>query len=123
MQKAQNLIHKWFLLSRLVHHEVPSTFLGDLDESITGHVLDTLVGLVHEFEELVDNRLQEFPVCLEESRILADNVHDIGSNNCFVVLSAFYLAESKQILDHGYQKPFLGLFVYRGMIRNGQEMT
>ena len=119
MQKAQNLVHKRFLLSRLVHYEVPSTFLSDFDESITGHVLDTLVGFVHEFEELVDNSFQEFPVCLEESRILADDVHDIGGNNRFVVLSAFDLAETKQILDHGYQKAFLGLFVYRGMVSDG----
>lgn len=103
-----------------MHNKVSSTFLGDLDESVTGHVLDTLVGLVHEFEELVDNSLQEFPMCLEESRVLSDDVHDIGSNDGFVVLSAFDLAEPEQILDYGHQKAFLGFFVWANS-QNGQK--
>ena len=70
------------------------------------------MGLVHKFEELVDNSLQEFPMCLEESRVLSDDVHNIGSNDGFVVLSAFDLAKPEQILDHGHQKAFLGFFVW-----------
>lgn len=37
----------------------------------------TFVGFMHELEEFVDDSLEEFPVRLEESWILADNVHDI----------------------------------------------
>lgn len=120
MKQAQNLVYKRLLFSRLVHHEVSSTFLGDLDESITGHVLDTLVGLVHKFEELVDNSLQEFPMCLEESGVLSDDVHDIGSNDGFVVLSAFDLTKPEQILDDGHQKAFLGFFVWENS-QKGQK--
>lgn len=37
----------------------------------------TFVRLVHELEELVDNRLQELPVRLEEARILPNDIHDV----------------------------------------------
>ena len=37
----------------------------------------TFVGFMHELEELVDDSLEEFPVRLEESWVLADNVHDV----------------------------------------------
>jgi hypothetical protein len=32
------------------------------------------VGLVHELEEFVDDRLEELPVCAKETRVLADDV-------------------------------------------------
>ncbi len=35
------------------------------------------MGFMHEFEEFVDNRLQKLPMCLEKSRVLANDVHDI----------------------------------------------
>ena len=53
------------------------SLLSDLDESITSHILNTLMSLVSELEELVDDSLEEFPVSFEESRILTNNVHDI----------------------------------------------
>ena len=37
------------------------TLHDDLDERITCHILDTLVTLVHELEQLVDDRLEELP--------------------------------------------------------------
>lgn len=68
-----------------------TTFLRNLDKCITCHVLHTcpsalthplgsrltFVGFMHEFEELVDDSLEEFPMRLEESWVLADNVHDV----------------------------------------------
>lgn len=36
---------------------------------------------MHEFEILVHDSLEEFPVCFQEPRILADNVHDIGRDD------------------------------------------
>ena len=33
--------------------------------------------LMHELKELVDYRLQELPMRFEETRILADDIHDI----------------------------------------------
>ena len=53
------------------------SLLSDFDESITSHVLNTLVSLVSELEELVDDSLEELPVSFEESRVLTNNVHDI----------------------------------------------
>ncbi len=35
--------------------EVALTLLRDLDESVAGHILDTIVRLVHELEKLVDD--------------------------------------------------------------------
>lgn len=37
----------------------------------------TLMCLVHELKQLVDNGLQEFPMRFEESRVLTHNIHDI----------------------------------------------
>jgi hypothetical protein len=100
MEKAQNLINKGFLFTRLLHNEMTATFLRDLDESIASHILDTFVGLVHKFKEFVDNSLQELPVGFEEAGVLSDNVHDIRSDNGFVVLSALDFAETEQVLDN-----------------------
>ena len=41
MQQSQNLIDERFLLSGLLHDEVTSTLLRNLDESIAGHILYT----------------------------------------------------------------------------------
>jgi hypothetical protein len=68
-----------------------TTFLRNLDECITCHILYTypsapiylsknqltFVGFMHELEEFVDDSLEEFPMRLEESGVLADNVHDV----------------------------------------------
>lgn len=48
------------------------------------------MGLMHEFEELVDDCLEEFPVCLEEPWVLSNNVHDIRRDDCLVILSALH---------------------------------
>jgi len=54
----------------------------------------TFVGLMHEFKQLVDNRFEEFPVRFEESRILSNDVHDVGCNDGFVVFAPLDLAET-----------------------------
>ena len=56
---------------------------------------------MHELEQLVDDCLQEFPVCLEEARVLSDDVHDIGSNDGLVVLAPLDFAEAEKVLDDG----------------------
>lgn len=53
------------------------SLLSDFDESIASHVLNSLVGLVSELEELVDDGLEELPVSFEETRVLTDDVHDV----------------------------------------------
>ena len=72
----------------------------------------TFVCFVHELEELIDHRLQEFPVCFEESWILAHNIHDIGSNDRFVVFASLDFAKTEEILDDRDQEALLCLLVY-----------
>lgn len=54
---------------------------------------------MHEFEELVNHGLQELPVCAQESRVLANDVHNIGSDDGFVILSSFLLTQTQEILN------------------------
>jgi len=113
VQQSQYFINERFGLSRLVHYEMPPTLLRDLDERIASHVLHTLVRLMHELEQFVHNRLQEFPVSFQESGILTDNVHDVGSYDSLVVLSAFDFAQSEQVFDDRYQEALLCIFVWK----------
>ena len=71
----------------------------------------TLVRLVHELKELVNDRLQELPVGFEEAGILADNVHDVGRDNSLVVLAALNLAKPEQVLDDGNKEALLRLLI------------
>ena len=45
MQRPQDVVYKRFLLPGLLHDEMSSTFLCDLDERITGHVLHTYTAI------------------------------------------------------------------------------
>jgi hypothetical protein len=49
---------------------------------------------MHEFEQLVDDRFEELPVRFEESRILSNDVHDVGCDDGFVVFAPLDLAET-----------------------------
>lgn len=109
---ANNLFDEWLILTRLECHEMPSALVGDLDESIAGHILDTLVRLVHELEKLVDHRFQELPVRLQESRVLAHDVHDIAGYHSLVVFATLLLRQAKKILDDGDQEPLFGFLIH-----------
>jgi hypothetical protein len=54
---------------------------------------------MHEFEQLVDHGLQKLPMCLEESRVLANDVHNIGGHDRFVVLASLIFAQSQKVFD------------------------
>lgn len=41
MEVAQDLVDEWLRLAGLLENEVPSAFLRNLDESVTGHILHT----------------------------------------------------------------------------------
>ena len=71
----------------------------------------TFVRLVHKLKEFVHDRLQELPVCLEEARVLANNVHDIGGNNGFVVLPSFYFNQAQEFFDDSHEEPFFSVLV------------
>lgn len=47
----EDLIDEGHHLSNLYLDKVPSALLGNLDESVTGHVLDTIMGLCHRIEK------------------------------------------------------------------------
>ena len=51
-------------------------------------------------------------MCLQETRILSDNVHDIRGNDGLVVLATLNFAEAEEILDNRHQEALLGLLVY-----------
>lgn len=57
-------------------------------------------------------------MCLQEARILPDNVHDIRGNDGLVIFTTFNFAETEKILDDRYQEPFLGF-----LICDGSEIT
>jgi len=69
----------------------------------------TFMGLVHELEKLVDNGLEEFPMRLQETRVLPDDIHDVGGANGLVVLAALLFGETQKLLDHADQKSLLDL--------------
>ena len=72
----------------------------------------TFVRLVHKFKELVDDRLQELPVRLQEPRVLPNNVHDVGGTDSLVVFAALLLSKAEKVFDNGDQEALLGLFIY-----------
>ena len=49
---------------------------------------------MHKLEELVDYSFEEFPMCFEETRILADDIHDVGSADGFIVFATLHLGEA-----------------------------
>ena len=75
--------------------------------------LYSVVGLVHELEKLVDDRLEETPMGAQEAWILADHVHDVGRDDGLVVLSLLLLAQPQQLLDDG-DKEALFVFLVHG---------
>jgi hypothetical protein len=54
-----------------------------------------LVLTMHKFKQFVDNRLEETPVCTQEAGILSYNVHDVGSDDGFVVLATLLFTQSQ----------------------------
>jgi len=80
----------------------------------------TFVSLVHELEKLVDNGLEEFPVRLQETRVLSDDVHDVRGANGLVVLPALLLSQTQKFLDHAHQESLLNLLACDTSIRPGQ---
>ena len=87
------------------------TFLRNFDERIASHVLYALMRFMHELEQFVHHRLQEFPMGFEEARVLTNNVHDVGRDNSLVILSSFHLHKAEELFDDGHKEAFFRLFV------------
>jgi hypothetical protein len=69
------------------------------------------MSFMHEFKKLVDDSFEEFPVSLEETRILAYDIHDIASDDGFVIFSSNHLREPEQFLNETNKEPLLSLFI------------
>jgi len=67
---------------------------------------------MHKLEKLVDDRLQELPVGLQETRVLTDNIHDITSHNGLVVFATLLLSQAQKILDNGDQESLLSFLIH-----------
>lgn len=67
--------------------------------------------LVHELEQLVDYGLQELPVGFKETRVLANNIHDVGCDHSLVIFPAFEFGETQQVLDDRDQEPLFCFLV------------
>lgn len=68
---------------------------------------------MHELEELVDDSLEELSVSLEEPELLANEIHDVGSDDGLVVLASLHLAQAKEVLNNGHEEPLLSLFIWQ----------
>jgi len=79
-----------------------------LEREYDGH---TFVCFVHEFEELVHDGFEKFPVRLEEAGILTNNVHDIGRDDSLVILASLHLHQTKEFLDDRHQESLLRLLI------------
>lgn len=69
-----------------------------------GSRIPTFVRLVHELKQFVNDRLQEFPMGLEEARVLPNDIHDVGGDNSLVILTTFYFTKTQEIFDNSDQK-------------------
>ena len=110
--RPNDFVNERLMLSWLQGYKVTPALVGNFDECIACHVLDTFrdvsrthspyeknsltfMGLVHKLEEFVDDRFQELPMRLKEAWVLANNVHDVACNDSFVVFSSLHLRQSQ----------------------------
>jgi hypothetical protein len=71
----------------------------------------SFVGLVHEFKQFIDHCLQEFPMCLEESGVLSNDIHDIRCHDGLVVFAPLDFAEAKQVFYNSNEESLFGFFI------------
>mmetsp|Transcript_37118 Transcript_37118/g.55295 ORF Transcript_37118/g.55295 Transcript_37118/m.55295 type:complete len:202 (+) Transcript_37118:1581-2186(+) len=65
---------------------------------------------VHEFKQFVHDRLEKLPMRFQEARVLSHDVHDVGSNDGFVVFPTLRFAQTEQVLNHSDKKSFFVIF-------------
>ena len=112
LQAADDVVDEGLSVPVINSHEHLLCQLRDLEVGLTGHVLHTWVRLVHKLVELVHHCLQEGPVIDEEVGELADNVHDVRSDEGFRVLRRALLTKIQQLFDHGAQELVLTLHIH-----------
>ena len=70
------------------------------------------MGLMHEFKEFINDSLEKLPMSLEESGVLANNVHNVACHHCLIILATLGFREAQKVLDDSDEKSFLCLFVH-----------
>lgn len=70
------------------------------------------MGLVHEFEQLVNNCFKELPMSLQKPRILPHDVHYITRHDSFIVFPSLHFCEAEKIFDNGNKETLFGLFIH-----------
>jgi hypothetical protein len=78
--------------------------LGDLEEGLTGHVLDTWMLLMHELVQFLDDGSEESPMVAQERWELTDDIHNVRSYKSLVAFSLSLLAEVKELLNNADHK-------------------
>ncbi len=61
-------------MSHLLHYEFAPALVTYLEESVTGHILDPWMYLMHELKQLIHHSLEKLPVSSQKLRVLADNI-------------------------------------------------
>mmetsp|Transcript_1809 Transcript_1809/g.4477 ORF Transcript_1809/g.4477 Transcript_1809/m.4477 type:complete len:378 (-) Transcript_1809:786-1919(-) len=112
-ERAHQLGDEGHAFVGLYGDEFPFAFGGNFQEGVARHVLNARMDFVHELEQLVDYGFEELPVRLQESRVLPDDVHDVGSHDGLVVFPPLLLAKPQQVLDDRDKEPFFFVFRHR----------
>jgi hypothetical protein len=86
-QSSNNFSNKWFALICLDYSELLRCAFADLEKCITSHFHDTWELFLHELKQLFDYSFQKGPIISQKGRILANNIHDAGGNNRFILFS------------------------------------
>ena len=92
--------------TRLQDDKLPLALVADLQEGLTGHVLDTRVHLVHELEQLVHHCLQKLPVIPQKPRVLPNHIPAMtrsGLSNTGMLAQDLFAAAAAAVLC---KKPF-----------------
>lgn len=98
------MLHLRRAVPSLSDDEFFAAFLADSEKSVASHFLDSLEGLFHKLEELLDDGFKEVPISFEKFRVLTYHIHDVRGDHSLVLLSALLLAEGQQALNCMDQK-------------------
>lgn len=71
---------------------------------------------MHEFKELVDNRLEELPVGTQEPWVLPYNVHDVGCDDGLIVFPSLLLTQPQQVLKCTHTVRLKQIYQYRSLL-------
>mmetsp|Transcript_94703 Transcript_94703/g.187646 ORF Transcript_94703/g.187646 Transcript_94703/m.187646 type:complete len:219 (-) Transcript_94703:1408-2064(-) len=109
---TNHFLHKRHLLTLLHNDKLLPTFLANFEEGVHCHFLHTREGFVHKLEEFENHCSQEFPMCSQKPRVLANNIHDVACHDGLVLFATLHLAQTEQILDHRHEETLFILLMH-----------